>query len=107
MAQPAGAADADERLTLLVKRKLAPYQSFVRKVLSRTSLTPKDAMRRDGEPLDAMLERVVAALDASMEKARTPVPVPALALLRQTAHQPQERAPARQRARPLLAQQLV
>lgn len=77
MAQPAGAADADERMTLLVKRKLAPYQSFVRKVLSRTSLTPKDAMRRDGEPLDAMLERVVAALDASMEKARTSAPAPA------------------------------
>jgi len=35
------------------------------------------------------------------------LPVPALALLRQTARQPQERAPARQRARPLLAQQLV
>lgn len=53
-----------------MKRKLDPYRGFVRKVLQRTTLTPAEARRRDGEPLEAMLDRVVAAVDETIEKAR-------------------------------------
>ena len=55
-----------------MKRKLDPYRGFVRKVLQRTTLTPAEARRRDGEPLEAMLDRVVAAVDETIEKARAP-----------------------------------
>ena len=53
-----------------LKRKLAPYQGFVHKVLARTKLSKVDAQRREGETLDAMLDRVVAAVDETIDAAR-------------------------------------
>ena len=54
------------------KRKLDPYRGFVRKVLQRTAMTTAEAKRRDGESLESMLDRVVAAVDETIEKARAP-----------------------------------
>ena len=53
-----------------LKRKLDPYRAFVRKVLERTAMTPAEARRREGESLEGMLDRVVAAVDETIEKAK-------------------------------------
>ena len=60
-----------------LKRKLAPYQTFVRKVIQRTQLSMQDAKKRQDEPLDSMLDRVVGALDEALAAAPAPTAAPA------------------------------
>ena len=57
-----------------IKKRIAPYQAFVRNVLERTELATRDAVRRPGEPLPDMLGRVLDAVDATLEKARASAP---------------------------------
>ena len=52
-----------------IKKRIAPYQAFVRNVLERTELATRDAVRRPGEPLPDMLGRVLDAVDATLEGA--------------------------------------
>ena len=57
-----------------IKKRIAPYQAFVKSVLQRTELATRDAVRRPGEPLPDMLGRVLDALDATLDKARASAP---------------------------------
>tara|TARA_Y100000748_G_scaffold293754_1_gene283586 strand:+ start:626 stop:1438 length:813 start_codon:yes stop_codon:yes gene_type:complete len=62
-----------------IKKRIAPYQAFVKNVLQRTELATRDAVRRPGEPLPDMLGRVLDAVDATLEKARAAPAAPAAA----------------------------